>query len=57
MMWTATMKELQNLIYEYGELKNSLVMAKIGIDEAIELIQNEEYEEAVENLIQLLGEI
>lgn len=56
-MWTATMKELQNLIYEYGEIKNSLVMAKIGIDEAIELIQNKEYDQAVQNLIELLAEI
>lgn len=56
-MWTATMKELHSLIYEYGEVKESLIMAKIRIDEAIELIQNEEYEEAVENLVQLLGEI
>ena len=56
-MWTATMKELHGLIYEYGEIKESLIKAKIGIDEAIEMIQNEEYEETVENLIQLLGEI
>lgn len=56
-MWTATIKELNNLIYGYGQIKESLTMTKTRINEAIRMIQDEEYEKATETLVQLLGEM